>query len=409
MLALSAVYEGMEAMRSISRLLAGGAALVLAAVLAAPALADPPSGVTPRPGDVVGVGSDTIEYLLDQFSHDYSAAHPHAASLLYSFDETNPDTGAVGDPIQTKAGCADIPRPDGSSAGISAVEADTTDPADPSDYCIDFAGSSRGPLSSDPRCVPGGICFIELVGDALTWASRAAASGGTDAPTSLTVAQLKSIYECKDTNWKQVGGKNAAIEAFLPQASSGVRTSWLTALGITKPGSCIGDDDNTLQDDEGTNPVLDSPEAIVPYSVADYIAQVYHSARCKSSSCTGSPPCTPEGSQNRFGCDQHGVLTLNEIDGLAPVSPWPLPSPPCPACAINTKFAPQFQQVAYLVVRYAATSDHVPAYIEPFISSSGYLCTGSLAKKTDQAYGFVHLGNGKSGADVTPGCGTGHG
>ena len=73
--------------------------------------------------------------------------------------------------------------------------------------------------------------------------------------------------------------------------------------------------------------MLDSPDAIVPYSVADYIAQVYHDAPCTKSSCTGSPACKPTGAQNLFGCDEHGVLGLGEIGGDAPVLPWPPPPP----------------------------------------------------------------------------------
>jgi hypothetical protein len=90
-----------------------------------------------------------------------------------------------------------------------------------------------------------------------------------------------------------VGGKNAPIKPFLPQTSSGTRVFWLTAFGggttPVKPGGCVSDVHNTLQDNQGTSPVLDSPEAIVPYSAADYIAQAYHDAPCTSPSCSGSP------------------------------------------------------------------------------------------------------------------------
>ena len=100
----------------------------------------------------------------------------------------DPATGKAGGPIETKATCASIARPDGSSAGISAQEANTTDPSSPGDFCIDYAGSSRAPQAGDPGCVTGGVCFIRLAADAVTWAARDTASGGTDAPASLTVA-----------------------------------------------------------------------------------------------------------------------------------------------------------------------------------------------------------------------------
>jgi ABC-type phosphate transport system substrate-binding protein len=383
-------------MRLIGKLLAGGSVLAFIAVSAVPAMADPPKGVVPRPGDVVGVGSDTIGYLLDQLSHDYGKQHPKAAALLYSWDPTG-SNGKAGGPIETKATCKTIPRPDGSSPGISALEANTTDPADGSDFCVDYAGSSRGPASTDPGCTVGGICFVPFASDAVTWASRDAASGGTDAPASLTLAQLKDIYLCKITNWAKVGGTSAPIKPFLPQTGSGTRTFWLTALGggttAIKPGGCVKDNDNKLQDNEGTNAVLNSPEVVVPYSVADYIAQVYHDAPCIHSSCTGSPACDPTGSENLFGCDQHGVLGLNEIGGSEPLTPWPPPSPPCTECTINPSFTSSFLRVVYVVVRAANTADDIPAYLEPFFaaktaSTPGYVCSSTTAQKDITNYGF---------------------
>jgi ABC-type phosphate transport system substrate-binding protein len=97
--------------RIVSKLLlAATAAAAVTAMMAAPALADPPAGVTPKPRDVVGVGSDTIQNVMDQFSVDYNATH--TSGKLYSWDATNPTTGAMGDPIQLKSGSANckIPR-----------------------------------------------------------------------------------------------------------------------------------------------------------------------------------------------------------------------------------------------------------------------------------------------------------
>ena len=113
---------------------------------AAPALADPNPGTVPKPANVVAVGSDTIQNVYDQFSHDYNASH--TANKLYSWDATNPKTGAVGDSIVTKSGCAAIPRPDGSSAGITAL---TTENATTSGHpCMDMARSSRDRSPTDP-------------------------------------------------------------------------------------------------------------------------------------------------------------------------------------------------------------------------------------------------------------------
>ena len=100
---------------------------------------------SPAPTDVVGVGSDTTQNLVDQFSADYNATHKTSGTQLYYFDATNPVTGAMGDTIVTKHTATDSttcsqPRPDGASAGITALESTKTLSGHP---CIDFVGNTR--------------------------------------------------------------------------------------------------------------------------------------------------------------------------------------------------------------------------------------------------------------------------
>ncbi len=397
-------------MSIVSRLLAGCATLALIAASANQVLADPPKGVTPRSGDVVGVGSGTVGYLLDQFSFDYGKAHQHAASLLYSWDATGPAGGL----ITTKASCLAISRPDGSLADIATLMADATQPSDHRVHCVDYAGSSIAPAGRRPPCAVSRICYLPLARDAVTWASRAAANGGTDAPASLSLSQLKGIYLCKFTNWAEVGGRPGPIKAFLPQTSSGTRVFWLAALGLAKPGKCVSDEGNALQGNQGINPVLDSPGAIFPYSVADYLAQVFRDARCIRSSCTGNPACEPTASQNLYGCDEHGVLAIREIGGSEPTLPWPLPKSSCTSCRINPRFIRAFQRLVYLAVRRARTPGHIPAYLEPFFGTaggkkSGWLCSSPRAKADIVAYGFLALGSSMALGDIPnahPQCGT---
>jgi ABC-type phosphate transport system substrate-binding protein len=314
-------------MRLVSKFLAAGAATAaLVALTAGPALADPPSGTVPRDTDAVSVGANTTEFLFDQLSNEYNGAHSGGDPLWYSWDATNPVTGAIGDQIVTKAGCTSIARPDGTGQGISALEANAEPSGDTSNYCVDFARASAGRTSSEPACATGGICFVALAGDAVTWATRDTASGGSDAPASLTQAQLAAIYECTDTNWDQVGGQNAPIQAYLPITSAGTRTFWLLALGggstpIT-PGSCVSDlatqqdPGGTLEENEGYNSVFNSPESIFIYSVGDYISQAYRSAPCLNSGCTpnsSNQVCTPTSTENAFGCNLTGYLGINPI------------------------------------------------------------------------------------------------
>jgi len=397
-------------MRMLSKLLAGGAAIVTTiALTAVPALADPPSGTTPRPADAVGVGADTTQYLLDQLAGSYDSAHKNNKTLLYSWDATNPSTGAVGDNIATKSNCAVISRPNGTGQGVSALDANVTDPKSPSNYCVDFARAASPRTASDPPYAAGGIAFVSLAGDAVTWADRSTAAGGTDAPANLTVTQLIKIFECQYTNWKQVGGKSAPIKAFLPQTSSGIRSFFLLALGggttpIT-PGSCVIDgttsDPNSLEQNEGVNAILNSPETIYIYSVGAYLAQAYHSAACIKTNCSPNASgeiCKPSGSQNEFGCDETGVLQLNTIGGSKPTAPWPLTATSTKAI-INKGFSLAFQHTLYDVVRYDPnTTDHIPGAekgapgginLEQFFGASGYLCTAAAAKTAIKNYGFL--------------------
>ncbi len=245
-------------MRTFIKLMAGAAtaASVTAMVLASgPAMADPPAHTTVHNFDVVGVGSDTIQAVLDQFSVDYNAAqvaakHKDSATnpFLYSWDATNPSTGAIGDNITLKQNCTKLPRPDGSGAGIAALTTQNakdggmvgTGNSKHQAFCMDFARSSRDRATTDPQYGSGGIAFDALGGDAVTYATQP----GSNAPKTLTTHQLFEIYTCTVTNWSKVGGKSGTIKAFIPQNGSGTRSFFLTAIGITSgiPGACVSDE-----------------------------------------------------------------------------------------------------------------------------------------------------------------------
>jgi ABC-type phosphate transport system substrate-binding protein len=310
------------------------AAAIVAALTSAPAWADPPTGTVPRATDAVSTGSNTTQYLLDQLSRDYNKAHSTATTKLYSWDAINPYTLAIGDNIVTKAGCAAIARPDGSGAGISTLDAGARPSGNTTNFCEDYARSSRARASTDPPYSAGGIAFTALAGDAVTWAARDSASGGTDAPAALSQADLVKIFECTWTNWDQVPGdhNNAPIMAFLPQTSSGTRSFFLTALGggttAITPGACVSDlsttqfPDGTLEENEGINPALNSPETIFIFSIGSYISQAYRSAACTNPDCSEVSatqfPCASVTGQNAFGCNEVGVLGLGSIVSTDP-------------------------------------------------------------------------------------------
>lgn len=376
-------------MRMLKKLLATAVVTASATAMAVgPALADPINGsgkpVTPKETDVVGTGSDTIQFLLDQFSFDYNKSHSKGPRL-YSWDALNPKTGLT-DNIAPKSGCAKIPRPNGSSAGIATLDTNAKT-KDKKHFCEDFGRSSRGRSSSDPSKGPGGIVFVALGKDAVTFATNAT----TNAPANLTTAQLNAIYTCTDTNWSQVGGKSAPIKAELPQTSSGTRAFFLGAIGVATPGSCVG---STAEENEGVNSVLKGPNVIFPFSIGKYIAEKFHSAKCAKSSCTDSPACHPKAGQNRFGCDTHGSMVLRSVNGTKPTTGSGSKT------VINGHFSAKYVRTVFVVVRWAKTANNIPSALQPFFSSAkrhGWVCANKTAHTDLINYGFL----------PTPFCGTG--
>ena len=353
---------------------------------------------SPAETDATGVGSDTIQNVLDQFAADYNPTVSATSTHLYSWDATNPLTGAIGDSIAEKTGCSSIPRPDGSSAGITQL-ATFQKTHDGKAFCTSFARSSRARASTDPAFAPGGIAFVDLAGDAVTWAAQTT----TNAPATLTTAQLAAIYNCTDTNWSQVGGANAPIHAFIPQSGSGTRSFFLGAIGIATPGSCVSDDNGLLEENEGVNPVLNDPNAIFPYSIGKYIAEKFHSSLCiTKSTCAPNANgiiCTHTPGKNLFGCDTHGTMALKEINGVAPTTGTGANT------VINSAFPATFQRIVFEVTPYDPnTTDHIPGSeagapggvnLEALFGASGFTCSNSKAKTDLKNYGFL----------VTPLCG----
>src|SRR5262245_1531660 len=102
--------------RVATMVLAGTVALL--AIASGTAQAD--TAGSPTANHVVGVGSDTTQFVMSTLTDHYNAKSPAPTNPLYSYD-------AVGSPasIPLKPGCTAITRPNGSSAGISALKADT--------------------------------------------------------------------------------------------------------------------------------------------------------------------------------------------------------------------------------------------------------------------------------------------
>ncbi|MCX4512846.1 hypothetical protein OHA27_21565 [Streptomyces sp. NBC_01619] len=221
-----------------------GAVALGTTVLGAPAQADP---TAPRP--VVAVGSDTTQYVMNGLSS--------AGSLIGSYDAI----GSATIDTRVPAGvCDTVTRPNGSSAGINALNADIADPAV---NCIDAARSSRGPNNTSTS----DLTWYRFAKDAVTVAVRN--DSGLLFHT-FTKAELQSIYTCETT---VVDG--ITVNPLIPQAGSGTRTYWAAEMGInaTTLPSCVKDTNGGAAVQEHDGGALVNEGDIMPYSIAQYIAQ----------------------------------------------------------------------------------------------------------------------------------------
>jgi hypothetical protein len=388
--------EGFMRFAAKITVVAAAAATVLGVGLG-PALADPPKGVVPPLTSVVGVGSQTTQGVLDNISTSYNDTKP--ANKLYSWDAINPTTGATGDTIETKGSSAsdttcDIARPDGSGAGVTALSTTKTDSGHP---CIDFARSSSPPSSTSPS----GLVFVGFAKDAVSWVTTSKATG---TPKTLTAAQLNAIYSANTgacLTWSDVGGTSTAtIVPALPQTSSGTRTFFLAAIGVTTPGTCTvngeidipGDPNNPVLLEENTGTSVggtttsaetgnsyffaNNPNALFPYSAADWIAQE-------------KKPAGGGHATTSFG---HGLVTEpKEISGISPITSG---SPDTIKTAFTTGTATKvFTRVVYNVVPNVGTAT-APAIatgpITTIFGPKGVVCSDTTIVKS---WGFLPLGS----------------
>ncbi|MFC3452210.1 substrate-binding domain-containing protein [Amycolatopsis speibonae] len=236
------------------------------------------------------------------------------------------------------------PAPNGSSQGKAALKAS----AEAGDGKIDIARSSSTRGSSDPATFE----FFAFATDGVTWASSATGSG---AGLSLTLAQLRGIYDGSITNWNQVGGANSPIAVYLPQTGSGTLSFFTgTVLGFdptTKPVTI-----KRFQEHDGNSiPAADRAKAIAPFSIAQWIAQ-----------------------GNAVTADKRAGFTVNPLTGAgfngSPVS--------------------------------GSAGSYTPAFTTAFLGSrSVYNVVDSRTPSYDQAKRAVGFDDGDSASTASPLCG----
>jgi ABC-type phosphate transport system substrate-binding protein len=349
--------------------LAATAAVALAAtVFAGAAIADPPGGATPHHTDIVGVGAQTTEDLQNQLAIDYNKRYS-SGGRVYSFDAEGSPT------IVEKKGCTAQVRANGANAGISALEANLRPKGDSSDYCVDYARGSRPRAQTDPNS----IVFIPFAVDAVTWTADTH-NGKTNAPTSLSTLQLHAIYSCDASllgtgktgpvKWNEVGGTGKAkVVPVIPPSTAGTRSFFLSMIGVTTLGACVQGQDNSVEQNEGTNAIFSgssAPNIIFPYSVAVYLAQTEHN----------------------HGTGDQGDLVLRSVDGVAPTSGSGTKQ------KINVEFG--YVRTVNNVVRNADSSGNtlaVPNYLQRIFGNgnvgSGWLCKSKEGRSDIKSYGFL--------------------
>jgi len=271
-------------MRTLTRAkvgLAAVGAITLAVGLIAPAAS---ADYAPGPGDIVGVGSDTVQNASDFVAdgdNQADAGYNSAGNInrVINFDATpdanarlayglggpggtnacapgtggtagtgNQNTGHTDAPcvlnptVVLRAGMNPVLRPNGSGAGTTALLNDTCgpNPCATGPFVINYARRSSAAGSSAVSTAVtefggAGLDSVTIGNDGL-----AMLSSTTTNAVALSAAQLNSIYACTATTWTAVGGTSGAtIVPLLPQVGSGTRSSFLSAIGLASPGSCV--------------------------------------------------------------------------------------------------------------------------------------------------------------------------
>jgi ABC-type phosphate transport system substrate-binding protein len=235
----------------------------------------------------------------------------------------------------------------------------------------EMARSSRAPKSTDL-----GLEFVAYAADAVPW-FHFTKYGGAKTPSakikSLTLTQLENIYNGVDTNWDQVGGKNAPIDCYMAQNGSGTEATWQTDLNLSSATPACLNDPGQEQTTGGAathvnfenqdNSIFsngDGADAIYFFSYGKY------SLLCPKEVCAGTP-----------SADQHNSLAvLGKIDNVTA----------SPTTILNGTYATD--RLLYNVYENGSTNntDAVPVASQSVLnmtSSAGFLCNPASEADVD--------------------------
>lgn len=232
-----------------------------ATLIATPALAvagspydtyDGTAAASSSPSDaVVGVGSDTTQIVVHDLAEAYNANH--ATGKLSSFSADGSPTSIF---LRTTSSAA-ITRPNGSGPGKATLFS-------PSNSEVDFARSSST-LSTDEA-----NANLQQAAFAIDGLKMAVAST-SNAPASLTPAQIVGIYTGTFTKWTDVGGTSTeTIHPLIPQSGSGTGKFFAAKLKEANGGTTVTINNAVVSPAQEHDPSLiqGNPNAIAPFSTA---------------------------------------------------------------------------------------------------------------------------------------------
>lgn len=236
------------------KLLAGvaTAAVTLSAVAlsAAPASAADPDDTTftPTQADLIGVGSDTSQNAIKRIADAFNAQTPAPSFRIATFAATGGGT------IPLPSGA--VARPNGSGAGKALLYGAGNNPD------VDFARSSSPQNSTETGA---GLRSFPFALDTLVMA--VSGSVASNAPPSLTPAQIVSIYKGETTDWSQLGGSPGAIAPKIPQTGSGTRSFFVAQLAAANGGApvVLAPTVASVQEHDDTT-IKNDPNAVAPFS-----------------------------------------------------------------------------------------------------------------------------------------------
>jgi ABC-type phosphate transport system substrate-binding protein len=247
-------------MRKMSKTLVGlstATTVVFSLAMAGSAHAD----YAPGPGDVVGAGSDTLQYLGDFLADgdvggdagfnsgaptnrlvSIDATADANARLAYANGSTNAVIKTLNPTVVDRAGTFPVARPNGSGAGADALAAQALHPTLQNDPNVNFARMSSKPSAAQEAAVPGGQMHVVQV--ATENLGLAVSSTSTNMPAAgLSALELVGIYQCTTTHWNALpgnsGGSANTIIPIIPQSGSGTRNTFLADLQVANGGTAI--------------------------------------------------------------------------------------------------------------------------------------------------------------------------